>query len=101
MDYARIKYGAMARSSPTAAFVHANMPTLNPWTVFDRSHPDSPTNAPQGKNLRMWGEPEEVLLRKFDGVDMEERLWKEICGLGCDEQVIEMLKPTEDVCSKC
>jgi alpha 1,2-mannosyltransferase len=101
MDYARIKSGPMAQSSATAAFVHANVPKLNPWTVFDRSHPDSPTNDPQGKNWRMWGEPEEALLRKFNGVDMEERLWKEICGLGCDKQVIEMLKPREDVCSKC
>ena len=101
MAYARTKLSSETRNPPTAAFVHANVPKLNPWTVFDKSHPDSPTNNPQGKNWRMWGEPEEALLKKFDGVDMEERLWKEMCGFGCDKQVIEMLGPTEDVCSKC
>ena len=68
------------KRKPKIAFVHHHMPKLKPSKVFGKN---SPTKDADGKPRRIWGKLGDVVDR-FDGVDVEHAMWKEVCEVACE-----------------
>lgn len=66
------------KKSPTI-FVHHHNPKLDPLNIFNG---ETPTRAVSGKWQRMWGSVAKTK-RRFGGLDIERRLWQELCIVAC------------------
>ncbi|KAL9116025.1 MAG: hypothetical protein Q9227_000393 [Pyrenula ochraceoflavens] len=68
------------KQRPQVTFVHHNMFKLKPNTIFNEG---SVTVSTDGNYNRLWGTLEDSTSR-FGGIDMEHRMWSELCTATCD-----------------
>lgn len=83
--------------SPPWIFIHHHNPKLDPMDIFNS---DAPTrNDGTGRWQRMWGSA--VSKTKFGGVDMEKRLWQELCLVACSIQPDGPGSRARKTCANC
>ena len=68
------------KQSPAVTFVHHNMFKLKPTTMFLDG---TLAVSSDGHYNRIWGSLEDTTTR-FGGIDMEHRMWSELCTATCD-----------------
>lgn len=81
-SYARYTSGSSPSNvyASRPLFIHANVPKLDPMTVFD-NHRISPTRDSNGTQVRSWISESDAL-RTF-GFDVEKRFWKAMEQVAC------------------
>lgn len=83
---------------PNTTFVHHHNPKLDPNTIFDE---DSPTRTMTGTWQRMWGGDVAKTKKRFGGIDMERRLWQELCIVACGVESDDSEKLAKNNCENC
>jgi alpha 1,2-mannosyltransferase len=75
----RVKDKSVA-PEPRVGFVHHNYPKLNAAEIM---HDGTTTRHSTGVAHRMWG-PKQDTLNRFEGVDMEKKMWEAMRYTACD-----------------
>ncbi|KAL9106200.1 MAG: hypothetical protein Q9227_008733 [Pyrenula ochraceoflavens] len=91
----QIRHSQPNNSQARPIFVHHHNPKLDPLTIFNSDAPRDVT----GRWHRMWGSGAKNL--KQFGVDLERRMWQELCIVTCDLLAHVDVRKSQRLCAEC